>query len=143
MLRCTGFSCCGAGTLESPSSVVAAHRLSCPAACRIPVPQAGIEATSPALEGRLPITEPPGKSQSVCSRGGSEDSFEMTVMPGSWNSWRLTDPHLPPPHTSILLAWASFQHGDLTIVGLLTWQLRVPRDQGRSCQSSLKDLEPL
>ena len=74
---------------------------------------------------------------------GSEASFEMTVMPGSWNNWRLIDPPLPPPYTSILLAWASFQHGDLTIVGLLTWQLRVPRDQGRSCQSSLKDLEPL
>ena len=65
LLQCTGFSC-GAGTLERASSVVAAHRLSCPAA----VPQAGIKATSPALEGGLATTEPPGKSQSVCSLGG-------------------------------------------------------------------------
>ena len=33
--RCGGFSCCGAQALGSTSSVVEAHRLSCPAACGI------------------------------------------------------------------------------------------------------------
>ena len=43
-------------------SLVEAHRLSCPAACEILVPQPGIEPTSPALEGRFFTTGPPGKS---------------------------------------------------------------------------------
>ena len=42
-------------------SVVAANGLSCPAACGILVPQPGIEPASPALEGRLFTTGPPGK----------------------------------------------------------------------------------
>ena len=82
LLQCTGFSCCGAGTLERASSAVAAHGLSCPAACRIPVPQAGIKATSPELKGGLPATEPPGKSQSVCSLGGLRLHSRWLYCPG-------------------------------------------------------------
>ena len=43
-------------------SVVVAHRLSCPGACGILVSRLGIEPASPALEGGLFTTGPPGKS---------------------------------------------------------------------------------
>ena len=46
---------CGLG------SVVAMQKLSCPMACGGSVSPPEIEPTSPALEGRLPITGPPGK----------------------------------------------------------------------------------
>ena len=49
-------------SLKCVSSVVVLHRLSCPSACEILVPQTGIEPTSPALQGRLLTTGPPGKS---------------------------------------------------------------------------------
>ena len=51
------------------ASLVAAHRLSCPAACRILVPCPGIEPASPALEGRFFTTAPPGKSLPVTLLG--------------------------------------------------------------------------
>ena len=44
-------SSCGAWTPEHVGSVVVAHRLSCPTACGISVPQPGIKPASPALEG--------------------------------------------------------------------------------------------
>ena len=44
-------------------SVVVAHGASCSTACRVLVPQPGIEPTSPPLQGVLLITGPPGKSQ--------------------------------------------------------------------------------
>ena len=54
--------CCGMWSLKCVSSVVVLHRLSCPSACEILVPQTGIEPMSPALQGRLLTTGPPGKS---------------------------------------------------------------------------------
>ena len=48
--------------LRRASSVAAAHRLNCPGACGILVPQPGIEPASPALEGIFFTTGPPGKS---------------------------------------------------------------------------------
>ena len=47
------------------ASLVAVHRLSCPAACPILVPRPGIEPASPALEGGFFTTAPPGKSLPV------------------------------------------------------------------------------
>ena len=44
------------------SSTVGARGLSCPAACGIPFPRPGIKPASPALEGGLSTTGPPGKS---------------------------------------------------------------------------------
>ena len=44
------------------SSGVAAHRLSCPAACGISVPWPGIKLMSPALDGGFLTTGPPGES---------------------------------------------------------------------------------
>ena len=58
-----GLSSCGAQALECMGSVVAACRLSYPAACGILVPQPGIEPMFSALEGRFLTTGPPGKSQ--------------------------------------------------------------------------------
>ena len=58
-------SSCGAWAPECAGSVVVARRhSSCGmrAACRILVPQPGIEPTSPALEGGFPATGPSGKS---------------------------------------------------------------------------------
>ena len=59
-------SSCGTWVSEHVSSVVAAHRLSCPAACGILVPRPGIrdriEPASPALEGGFFTTGPPGRS---------------------------------------------------------------------------------
>ena len=49
-LPCAGFS------------LVAAHALSCPAACGILVPQPGVEPTFPALEGGFFTTGPPERS---------------------------------------------------------------------------------
>ena len=60
LLQRTGSSCWHAGF-----SLVAAHRLSCPTACRILVPCPGIEPMSPALEGRFLTTGPPGKSPPI------------------------------------------------------------------------------
>ena len=42
------------------SSATVVHRLSCPAACRVWVPQPGIEPVSPALQGRFLTTGLPG-----------------------------------------------------------------------------------
>ena len=57
-LQPSGFS-----LVEGPRfSVVAVRGLSCPMACGILVPQPGIEPMSPALEGRVLTTGPPGKS---------------------------------------------------------------------------------
>ena len=39
--------------------------LSCSTACGILVPQPGIKPVSPAMQGRLSTTGPPGRSQSV------------------------------------------------------------------------------
>ena len=44
---------------------VVAHRLDCPAACGILVPQPGIETVSPALEGSFLTTGSPGKSLEI------------------------------------------------------------------------------
>ena len=55
-------SSCGAWAAERMGSVVAAHGLSCPAACGLLVSRPGIKCTSPALEGRFLTTGPPGKS---------------------------------------------------------------------------------
>ena len=54
-----------AGVTDRVGSVVAAHGLSCTAACGILVPRPGIEPVSPALEGGFFTTAPPGKSQVV------------------------------------------------------------------------------
>ena len=51
--------------LRRVSWVVVACGLSCPVACRILVPQPGIEPASPALEGGFFTTGPPGKSLSI------------------------------------------------------------------------------
>ena len=48
--------------LPSCGSVVVVSRLSCFVACGILVPQPGIEPESPALEGEVLTTRPPGKS---------------------------------------------------------------------------------
>ena len=50
---------------ERVGSVVAMHRPSCPAACRISVPQPEIELMSPAMEGEFLTTGPPGKTSST------------------------------------------------------------------------------
>ena len=63
-LQCMGFSSCDAWAPEHVGSVVVVCWLSCPTAGGIVVPWLGIEPVSPALEGRLFITGPPGKSQS-------------------------------------------------------------------------------
>ena len=47
------FSRCGAQALEHTCLVAKAHKLSCPAACGILVPQLGIKLKSPVLEGRF------------------------------------------------------------------------------------------
>ena len=56
--------CCGTHALHCGvhASLVVAHRLSCPAACGILIPQPGIEPMSPALEGRFLTSGPPRKS---------------------------------------------------------------------------------
>lgn len=54
-----GFSLVVAHTL----SIAATHRLSCPAACGVLVPQPGIEPVYLPLEGRLLTIGPPRKSQ--------------------------------------------------------------------------------
>ena len=57
-----GLSRCDSQALECTGSVVAAHRLSCPTACEILLPQPGIEPMSPALEGGFLTTGPTGNS---------------------------------------------------------------------------------
>ena len=57
-----GLCSCGMGDPELVGSVVAAHALSCPAACGILVPRPGIEPAFPALEGGFLTPGPPGKS---------------------------------------------------------------------------------
>ena len=65
-LAALGLSC---GNWDLPlqyvGSLVVTLGLSCFTACRISVPQSGMEFVSPALQGRLLTTEPPGKSQSL------------------------------------------------------------------------------
>ena len=63
--RARGLCSCARCALQlwHKGSVVAAHGLSCPAACGILVPRPGIEPVSPALEGGFLNTGPPGKSQ--------------------------------------------------------------------------------
>ena len=51
-----------------PASLVAVCGLTCPVSCRILVPRLGIRPTSPAVEGRLLPTGPPGKSPSSFSK---------------------------------------------------------------------------
>ena len=60
-----GLSTCGAWAPEHVGSVVVVCGLSCPVACGILVPQPGIKPASPALEGGLLTTGPPGKSQDI------------------------------------------------------------------------------
>ena len=57
-----GLSSSGAQTSERAYSLVAASRLSWPAAHGILVPRPDIETTSPAMQGRFLIAGPPGKS---------------------------------------------------------------------------------
>ena len=60
-----------------------ARGLNCPAACGILVPQPGIEPMSPALEGGVLTTGPPGKSQYL----GFEHGLllgDKVVFPQSW-----------------------------------------------------------
>ena len=59
-------SSCGMRAPKCVGSVVVARELSCPTACGILVPQAGMEPASPALEGRFLTTRPPGKSLLSC-----------------------------------------------------------------------------
>lgn len=47
--------------LPHADPLVVASRLSCPAACKILIPQPGIKYLSPALKGRFLTTGPPGK----------------------------------------------------------------------------------
>ena len=61
LLAVLGFHC------GAQARLVAACRLSCPAAYGISVPQPGIQPTSPALEGRFLTTRLPGKSLSLNS----------------------------------------------------------------------------
>ena len=56
---CGGLSCCGAWVLGWQGSVVVAHWLSCPLACGILVPRAGMEPSSPALAGGFLTAGPP------------------------------------------------------------------------------------
>ena len=56
-------------SLRRASSVVVARGLSCPMACGILVPRAGIEPTSPALEGRFFTNGLPEKSPAWPFRG--------------------------------------------------------------------------
>ena len=53
---------CGGRAPECMCSVVVALGLSCPEICGILVPQPGMKPMSPALEGRILTTGPPGKS---------------------------------------------------------------------------------
>ena len=55
-------SSCGVWAPGHVGSVVVAHGLSCPAACGILVPRAGMEPASPALEGEFFTTGPRVKS---------------------------------------------------------------------------------
>lgn len=58
-----GLSSCAAQALECTGSLVVVHRFSCPVACKILIPQSGIEPMCPALEDRFLTTRPSGKSQ--------------------------------------------------------------------------------
>ena len=63
LLRGVGFSRVAVHGLRSVRAQwLAAHGLSCSAACVILVPHPGIEPVSPALQGGLSTTGPPGKS---------------------------------------------------------------------------------
>ena len=63
LIGCTGSQLQHAiSLLQSTDCLVVAHRLSCPVACGILVPQPGIKPMSPALQGRFLTTGPPGKS---------------------------------------------------------------------------------
>ena len=68
-LWCTDslFMACGLWSVQAQwlwhiGSLVVAHRLTCSTACRILVPQLGIEPASPALRGRLSTFGPPENS---------------------------------------------------------------------------------
>ena len=70
-------------SLRCAGSVVVAHRLSCPTACGILVPQPGIEPVSSALEGGFFTTGPPGKSQKWVFL--PQSSLQMTVALAAMN----------------------------------------------------------
>ena len=55
-LQCVALHC------STQASLVVAHKLSCPSACGILVPQPGVEPMIPAMEGGFLTTEPPKKS---------------------------------------------------------------------------------
>ena len=63
-LAVSGLSCGMQDLSQCMGSVVVAHGLSCPAACRILAPQAGIKLVSSALQDRFLTTGPPGESPS-------------------------------------------------------------------------------
>ena len=50
-------------------SLVVVGGLRCPSACGILVPQPGMEPVSPALEGGLSVTGPPGEASYMSSKG--------------------------------------------------------------------------
>ena len=62
LIGCTGSQLQHAiSLLQSTDCLVVAHRLSCPVACGILVPQPGIKPMSPALQGRVLTIGPPVK----------------------------------------------------------------------------------
>ena len=75
--------CCSIRALSSCSegaSLAAAHRLSCPAACRILVPPPGIKPTSSALEGELLATGPSRKSLAYVLNTAPRERFCSSIM---------------------------------------------------------------
>ena len=103
---CVGSVVCGtrALSLRHANSVVVAHGLSCPAACGILVPRPGISPMSPALEGRLFTTGPPGKSLDAISL------------------WKVFDPIFRRFDTIMEITWNHFiVFGQLTRDGILKY----------------------
>ena len=84
---------CGRHTLHCgvQASLLVAHRLSCPAAHGLLIPQPGIEPMCPALEDRFLTAGPPGKSPaknfeeencfSCCSSRSPKDQNKYVVIP--------------------------------------------------------------
>ena len=71
---------CRAWALEYTGSVVAACGLSCPTACRILVPQPGVEPKSPVLQGRFLTTRLPEKPLMAISINGKKGKVLVTQL---------------------------------------------------------------
>ena len=94
-VRSSHVEVCGLLWLQCSDSAVVAFNLSCPTACGPLVPWPGSEPTSPALEGGLLITGPPGKS----------------LGPSHFTSSKRGGTRLRRPGSSLLLPWVLFLWG--------------------------------